>query len=396
MAEATRHYNWIVLNQSQSPVFQRMLEQLSVTLGACLVLTGMPYPVERGRLETCTLPMYERGSIPRRAWSWLLFAVASFVRVLRLPNRPFLLAVTNPPMLPHLAWLAHKMRGNPYGLLVWDIYPDHMVNMGWLRKNGLLARLWNRMNSWAMLDASVIITLGESMSGALLSQLGQHSSRVRIEVIPNWADTDQLRPIPKAENPFAAEHGQVDKVTVLYSGNMGTTHELDTIVESARMLQGEPRISFLLIGDGLGRDEVERAAAGLGNVRLLPRQPWELLPYSLATGDIGIVTQKPGSERLSMPSKTYSLMAAGCVLLASTHGDSDLARLVRTWNLGAVCAQSDAGALADAISQLARDRDALAESRSRTRRVAVEHYSLQAVLPRLHDVLELAMSQTRS
>jgi len=393
MANARSRYDWVVLNQSQSPVFQRMLEQLSVELGACLAFTGMPYAVEQGRLDTQAAPRYDRRSVPRRAWSWLLFAVASLVRVLRLPDRPFLLAVTNPPVLPHVAWLAHKLRGNAYGLLVWDVYPDHMVNMGLVRENGLFARLWTAMNARAMLDARVVITLGERMRETLRAQLGREAGHVRIEVIPNWADTDQVRHIPKAENPFALEHGQVDRVTVLYSGNMGTTHALETIVEAASMLQSDPRILFLLIGDGLGREKVERevVARGLANVRLLPRQPWEVLPYSLATGDVAIVTQTPGSERLSVPSKVYSLMSAGCALIACTHEESDLARLVRDKSLGSVCAPGDARGVAEAISWLAEEPDVLAESRSRSRRVAVEQYSLQAVLPHLRDVLERAM-----
>jgi glycosyltransferase involved in cell wall biosynthesis len=392
MTKARQQYDWVVLNQSQSPVFQRMLERLSTELGGCLVFTGMPYPVEGGRLDVQPAPRYVRKSLPSRAWSWFLFIVASLVLVLRLPGRPFLLAVTNPPMLPHIVWLAHKLRSNAYGLLVWDVYPDHMVKMGLLRETGLLARLWARMNARAMLDARVVITLSEGMREALRRHLGQQASSVRIEVIPNWADTDQLRPVPKAENPFAVEHDQVGKVTVLYSGNMGTTHDLDTIVEAASNLQGEHRISFLLIGDGLGREQIELAAAGLANVRLLPRQPWEVLPYSLATGDIAIVTQTPGSEHLSMPSKAYALMAAGCALLACTHSESDLAHLVRTWDLGAVCAQGDVRAMADAISVLAREHDVLVESRVRARNVAVEYYSLQAVFPRLHDVFKRAIS----
>jgi colanic acid biosynthesis glycosyl transferase WcaI len=395
MAKARRRYDWAVLNQSQSPVFQRMLEQLSADLGACLLITGMPYPVEQGRLDTQAAPRYDRRSVPRRAWAWLLFVAASLGRVLRLPSRTFLLAVTNPPVLPHVAWLAHKVRGNAYGLLVWDVYPDHMVNMGLVREKGLLSRLWRGMNARAMRDARVVITLGEGMREALRRQLGGQASCVRIEVIPNWADTDQIRPIRKAENPFAVEHGQAGRLTVLYSGNMGTTHELDTVVEAAGLFQGDPRVSFLLIGDGLGRDKVERevAARGLANVRLLPRQPWAALPYSLAAGDVAIVTQTPGSERLSVPSKVYSLMAAGCAVIACTHQESDLARLVRDGGLGSVCAQGDARGVAEAISRLAEEPEVLAASRSRARRAAVEQYSLQAVLPRLRDVLGQAMGR---
>jgi glycosyltransferase involved in cell wall biosynthesis len=225
--------------------------------------------------------------------------------------------------------------------------------------------------------------------------LGRTATEFRIEVIPNWADTDLLQPICKRENPFAVQYDQADKVTVLYSGNMGHTHGLETIVESARTLEKDSRILFLLIGDGLGRRQIEEkvVAYGLANVKLLPRQPWNMLPYSLATGDIAIVTQSPGSEHLSVPSKTYSMMAAGCALVACTHEESDLARLVRANEIGVVCPHGDAQALAEAISVLAGDDRVLSEYRMRARKLAVERYSPQAVFARFCDVLVPAMSQ---
>ncbi len=394
MAEASKQYTWVVLNQSQSPAFQQMLEQLSSELGSCLLFTGMPFPTRNGKLDAQAAPAYNRRNLPRRLWSWLSFALASFTRVLRLPGQPFLLAVTNPPLLPHIAWIAHKVRGNPYGLLVWDIYPDHLVKMGWIRRNGLIARLWNRMNSRAMLEAKVVITLGERMREALERQVGFHATELKIDVIPNWADTSLLRPIAKTENPFAIEHDQVDKVTVLYSGNMGITHGLDTLIESAGMLQGDPRISFLLIGDGLGREQIEGqvVASGLSNVKLLPRQPWEMLPYSLAAGDIAVVTQSTGSEHLSLPSRVYSFLATGCAVVACTDGESDLAELVRTRRLGSVCAQGDAPAVASAVTRMASNEGLLAEYRMRARNTAVEEYSLQAVRERLRAALARAIS----
>jgi glycosyltransferase involved in cell wall biosynthesis len=245
-----------------------------------------------------------------------------------------------------------------------------------------------------MLEARVIITLGDRMREALERQVGLRAAELKIDVIPNWADTNLIRPITKTENPFALEHNQVDKVTVLYSGNMGITHGLDTLVEAAGRLQGDPRISFLLIGDGLGREQIEGkvVASGLSSVKLLPRQSWEMLPYSLAAGDIAIVTQASGSEHLSLPSKVYSLMAAGCAVVACTDGESDLAELVKTRKLGSVCAQGDAPAVADAISQMASNEDLLSQCRTRARNTAVEQYSLQAVRERLHAALSRAMA----
>ena len=394
MARTQSQYRWAVFNQSQSPDFQRMIERLSEELGPCLLFTGMPFPVEHGQVVTEAGPKYDRRAVPRRAWTWFAFAIASFLRGMRLSHSVFFFAVTNPPILPEIAWLLHKLKGNAYGLLIWDIYPDHMVKLGWISETGPVAGLWNRLNRRVLLDARVVITLGESMAEALRAQVGRTPTRFRIQVIPNWADTDLLQPMCKAENPFAAQYDQIDKVTVLYSGNMGHTHGLEMIVEAAKALEKDSRVLFLLIGDGLGRRQIEEkvTALGLGNVRLLPRQPWNVLPYSLATGDIAVVTQAPGSEHLSIPSKVYSMMAAGCALVACTHEESDLAHLVQANEVGVVCPHGDAHALAEAISMLAGNDTVLSGYRTRARKLAVERYSPGAVFPHFCDVLVPAMS----
>ncbi len=394
MIPNNRH-TWIVLNQAQSPAFQEMLARLSAELGPCLCYTGMPYPIGEGPLTVESGHPYDRRGVPRRALSWLRFTVAAALRVLRAPGKPFLFAVTNPPVLPIIVWLLHAFIGYPYGLLIWDINPDHLVRLGLLKRKGLVAQAWTALNRRTMLGARVVITISDRMADALRAHLGSSVARVRIEVIPNWADTDWLRPIPKDENPFALEHGQVGKLTVLYSGNMGADFGLDTVIEAARQVQDDPRIAFLLIGDGLGRAEVEKKTAlyHLNNVVLLPLQPYERLPYSLAAGDIALVVQPSGAEHLSLPSKTYSALAVGSAVIALTRGDADLAYLVQTHDLGMVCPPGDAEALALAIRTLAEDAQRLAGCRARARQAAVDCYCITVVKERFRAVLGAAMAQ---
>src|SRR5690606_8968901 len=100
-----------------------------------------------------------------------------------------------------------------------------------------------------------------------------------LEVIPNWADTNALRPLHKQDNPLAWELGQRDKLTVLYSGNMGAGHTLSGVIEAAALLESDPRIEFLFIGDGLSRPalEAEVAQRKLNNVRFFDYQPHDRL-----------------------------------------------------------------------------------------------------------------------
>jgi glycosyltransferase involved in cell wall biosynthesis len=247
-----------VLNQSHSPAFLRMMGRLCGALGPCRFLTGMAQEVVVDGVSLSRGPAYVRSSLGRRLFSWLWFMLWSTPRVL-LGKRPSLiLAVTNPPMLPHLAWLARRLRGVPYALIIWDLYPDHVVTQGWLGASNPVIRLWRVLTRWAFDSAEVVITLGPSMAQAVSEQM---SSTTNLHVVPNWADVTDLVPLSYDENDFAKAHARSDHVTVLYSGNMGASHGLAGLVDAMAQLPEDAPVELLLIGDGLGRQAIEERQA---------------------------------------------------------------------------------------------------------------------------------------
>lgn len=348
---STPTYRLVVINQTQPPVFQEMVERLASQWGPCLLLTGTPFHSDSPHLHVRQGPPYNRSSKLHRATSWLGFTAWATKQILSLQGRPFLWAVTNPPLLPPLTWALSRLKDYPFGLLIWDIYPDHLVKIGWLKPDGFVTRQWNALNARIFTDAKFIITLGERMATTLQSCMPSFRP---IDVVPNWVDCEEYRPINKLDNPFVAQHDLQDKLVVMYSGNMGGSHGMEIIADTARLLQHREDIQFVLIGDGMGRKVLEDAKKhhSLNNMTLLPYQPWDVVPFSLASADIALVTQAPGTEHLSVPSKTYTMMAAGAAVIAITNLGSDLDVLIGDSQFG-LSRRHDPGEVAQAIETLA-------------------------------------------
>lgn len=378
--------SWTVLNQSHSPAFVRMLGRLSSTQGPCRLLTGMP---PEGTVQGVTPsrgPGYTRASLGRRLISWFRFMFWAAPRTLLGPKPAQILALTNPPMLPQLAWLAGRLRGIPYALIIWDLYPDHIVTQGWMSASNPVVRLWRVVNRWAFDGATSVITLGPSMAKAVAEQM---SSTDRLHVVPNWADVTDLVPLTYDDNPFAQAHSHRDHVTVVYSGNMGASHGLEGLVEAMAALPEELAVEALLIGDGLGRQAIEERLQthSIARLKLMDYQPWEVIPRSLATGEVAVVAQAADSAHLSVPSKTYSALAVGSAILAITPRESDLGRLVLEEGVGWVCEPGDTEAIADVLRGLPLDPDALAERRTAARALAERRFSESAVYAELDQLL---------
>ena len=67
---------------------------------------------------------------------------------------------------------------------------------------------------------------------------------------------DSLSRIRKTENPFILKHNLLDKFVVMYSGNIGFTHNVESIIEIAEEIKENEDIIFLIIGEGLKKKEL--------------------------------------------------------------------------------------------------------------------------------------------
>ena len=369
----------IVVNQTVNPAFNGWLEAFAQDNGPVELLSGnAPSTLGPGVVvHRCTA--YDRSSVGTRLRTWVRFTLEATWWLLRSKRNVPLFVVTNPPLMPLAAWLLHKVQGRRFGLLEWDIYPQVLEATGLLGSKHILYRLWRSWHGRALRAADVVITIGEQMADVLRETSGEPA--LEISVIPNWVDTDWIRPLGQEDNAFARTQGLDDKLVVLYSGNLGATHAIETIILVAEKLSDNQDIVFLVVGDGAKRAVVEDAiAAGrVPNLRLLPRQPDPLFPQVLAGAHIGIVTLAGGHEGLSMPSKTYDLMAAGTAILGISKSPNDLERAIRQHGCGVNFSPDSVPAIVAWIQGMASDAEGLDRLREASRRAAVRHYGTESV-----------------
>lgn len=368
----------IVINQTTNPAFNAWIASLANELDTVSLWSGNPPLHLKSKLKIRQGPTYDRSSALSRLWSWGLFSLTCGIWLLtasRTSNRPFIFVVTNPPFMPILTRLVWRLRKWPYALLEWDIYPHILSPMNLAKSHSLLYRLWERLHRRALQDAGLVITISERMADTLRRMTCCYVQS--IQIITNWVDTEWIRPLPRTQNPFAKKHGLDDKLVVMYSGNLGATHAIETVVAVAERLKDNRGILFLIIGEGSKRQLIEATihSERLANIRLLPRQPVEWLPYSLASADVGIVTLATGYEDLSMPSKTYNLLAAGNALLGISQAPNDLDSTIIQHNCGVNFAPTDVDGIVDWLEELAEDRVKVALYKESARQAAENCYS---------------------
>ena len=366
----------LVLNQMAGPLTCQLVEEFAATVGPVALLTGHPDTLQKttgARIQIYPASPYSRSGLVAGTRSWIRFVWESFRWVMKWPSRIPLLVFSNPPFLPWLAYLLYRLRGQPFAIMVHDVYPDVLVQLHVLQARHPIVRMWRRLNRIAYLRANAIFTIGHRMSAAIAAQVRQcGSSPWKIEVAYPYADLRAIRPIPKLANPFALEHGQVEKLTVMYSGNMGHGHDIESVLAAAHSLQARRNLAFLFVGSGPKARLVADAAERQNNVKLLPWQPDDRLCYSLATADIAIVALEPGLGATSLPSKTFWYAAAGAAIIAICDPESELADVLRRYDCGCCVRPGRVDQLIETLVELADDPARLSGLRTRSLAAAEE------------------------
>jgi colanic acid biosynthesis glycosyl transferase WcaI len=193
----------------------------------------------------------------------------------------------------------------------------------------------------------------------------------KVHVIENWAPIDEL-PIRPRENEWAREHGLVGRRVILYSGTLGLKHNPDLILQLASHVRSEPNVEIVVISEGLGAEWLgeRRAKEKLENIRLLPVQPYEMLPDVLASGDVLLTILEADAGVFSVPSKVLSYMCAGRPLLAAIPAENLAAMVVRRSGGGIVVDPRDARGFLAGGRRLLDDGSLRCELGERARRYA--------------------------
>jgi glycosyltransferase involved in cell wall biosynthesis len=263
-------------------------------------------------------------------WVWYYFTTVPSLLFAK-KNEVFL--VSNPPFNFFVGYLISKFFSIRFSLLLFDIYPDILIQSNHISADSWVAKIWIYLNRLSFKKAHRIFTISENLS----KEVGKYLADTKnLKVVHNWVNSNEIRPMPREKNKFIHQHNLQDKFIVMYSGNMGETHDLESIVEVANELSDTSDIQFLIIGDGAKKSKiiamVERFK--LSNVTILPFQDPSMFKYSIACADIGFVTLSNGFEAYSVPSKTYYLMAAGCVVFALANKNSELNNLLEQYQFG--------------------------------------------------------------
>jgi colanic acid biosynthesis glycosyl transferase WcaI len=308
---------------------------------------------------------FPRHEMRKRVSNYLSYLALAVPRAIVL--RPdVVLTMTDPPVAGIAGAFVARMRRCPFVYNIRDLYPDMAIGGDILRRNSWTDR-WEDLHRRALQRASRVIVLGEDMRDRILSK-GVSPDRVR--VVRDGTSIPASAPDPN--DPVVQEIRCGFPFVVLHAGNLGFYGAWATLAKAARILRDQ-NLGFVFVGDGANRAALEGEAHGLGDVRFLPFRPAEQIPHVMMAGDLHIVTVRRGLEGVVVPSKFYSILAAGRPVLVVASPKSDAARIVHDTGCGFAADPEDAEGVAAQIRTARNNPAQLAEMGRRAREVAAKY-----------------------
>lgn len=322
----------------------------------------------------------DKRNLVRRAVGFIGFSVVSIVAGVlagRRGRRVDAVIAMSPPLTLGVAGrLVAWIRRAPLIFNIQDVFPDAAVETGAITNRWVIGAA-RALEKVSYLSSSRVTVLSQDLADNVVSKIGA-SKATRVVVIPNFVDTERIVPLDAATD-YRRELGLTDRPVVMYAGNIGYSQSLEMLVAAAR---ARPDVDFVINGTGSARSDLERSARGLTNLIFGDFQPPERLSEVLATGDIHVVPLRRGLGRVSVPSKTYSIMAAGRPIVAAVDAGTEVTRLVDGARSGLVVPPDETESFIAAIDRLVSDRDVRRDMGQRARAFVESQASPRAVAER--------------
>jgi glycosyltransferase involved in cell wall biosynthesis len=296
----------------------------------------------------------------RSALGYLIVWLKMMVAALFMARKDIIVTMTDPPMLEVAGRLVCRAKKSRHIHWCQDLYPDLMPALGFQMSEKRLNFL-KKISRRSLKQTDKVITIGRCMARKL-AHGGVEPGK--ISVIPNWPDFELKTNVAndhniKADAPVETDQAQNTGATtkprkfrVLYSGNLGRAHPVETILQAAKILNQDcPDIEIVFVGDGpnFERFATLRAKAGLENIRFLPYQPVSKIRDVMESGDVHLITMKNETAGMLVPCKLYAALAVErpCILIGPEQ--SEVGQVITEFKAGAVIAQGDYEELAATI-----------------------------------------------
>ena len=265
-------------------------------------------------------------------------------------------------------------------VLVHDVFPENIFAAGVLKnENGFVYSLIKKTFDSVYAGFDSLIVLGRDMEEVVKNKIYKKKNTPIIHIIENWSDT---------VNVFPTERICDGKLIIQYAGNIGRVQGIASFIDCIRICSDT--VEFHIYGRGALEEELKKYVKEnqIFNVKFFGSFARKEQNDILSICDISLITLADNMYGLGVPSKSYNILAAGKPILYIGNENSEIALIVKEYDLGYVFDSKDKKGLTAFLECLTlNDIDYLKEKGCNARRVAEQIYREDIILDKYKEII---------
>jgi len=295
----------------------------------------------------------DRKSIIKKLGNYLVFMLSGLINAFKIKNYDMLIISSPPLFVGVIGAIISKIRLTHFFLDVRDLWPESVKSLGEVKLR-VMINLGRKLESF----------IYKTTTGFILTVPGFKQYFKEHHPIQLKKPTVELiNGVSREFIDLAQQNDRIPdkKFTVLYSGNMGLAQGLETVIETAKILQKYP-IDFCFVGNGVKLESLKEKSnkMDLNNVSFLPPQKKEGLIQIIKKASVCLVPLKNEPLfRHAIPSKLFEYMACGRPVVVSIEGDVE--KIIKRANSGLIAIPEDPDSIAKQILYYYNDRNKIDE-----------------------------------
>ena len=320
-----------------------------------------------------------------RILSFIYWHIFSFIVGLFL-KKPNIILTPSPPLTNGVfAILLGKIKGSKSIYNVQEIYPDLLIDLGYL-KNRFFIKILKKIERWVYNMSDFVTTIDNQFYKIIESRIKEKNKLI---IIPNFVDTELYSTKSSVSLPVEFEKKE-DYTDILYAGNIGLAQEWDLILNLAKEIM-EFKINIWIVGEGLRKvylkSEIEKYK--LSNIKLLPYYDRKYMPAINLFADIHFIAMDKKVEKYGFPSKVYTIMASGKPMIVVSSTDTPIVSFLKDLDAALLVTDHSLSKFKKELLKLHNSIDLRNKLGSNGRQEIIKKYSKKVVINQYVNLLNI-------
>ncbi len=265
-------------------------------------------------------------------------------------------------------------------LLLKDIFPQNAVDIGLMKKGGLIYRFFRKKEQKLYAISDYI----GSMSPANVDFLLKHNPSIppdKVEVNPNSIQPVNSEFSEEKRRQIRNKYGiPFDKTIFIYGGNLGKPQGLSFLLSVMASNSNKDDRYFVIVGTGTEYPMIEAwfRQHAPANAMLLPGLPKLEYDQLVQSCDVGLIFLDPRFTIPNYPSRLLSYLEYKMPVLMATDKNTDIGRIAEENGYGLWSLNGDLSQFNSALDKLCQDKQLVQEMGEKGRQFLLDNYRVDA------------------